>query len=135
QFGMSPVLGRISDRYGRRPVMLISIAGSCLAMLVLGFAQSLAMVFAARFVTGMSSANISTAQAIVADRIAPAERAKYMGMMGAAIGMGFVFGPAIGGLLWSEDAPARPFLVASALAAVNWVLAWRFLPESRPAHG
>lgn len=133
QFGMAPVLGRTSDRYGRRPVMLISIAGSCVAMLVLGFASSLAMVFAARFVTGMSSANVSTAQAIVADRVAPEERAKYMGMMGAAIGLGFVFGPALGGLLWSADAPARPFFVASALAALNWVLAWRFLPESRRA--
>lgn len=131
QFGMSPVLGRISDRHGRRPVMLISIAGSCVAMLVLGLATSLWMVFLARFVTGMSSANISTAQAIVADRVAPAERAKYMGMMGAAIGLGFVFGPAIGGVLWSETAPARPFFCASALAGVNWVLAWRFLPESR----
>lgn len=133
QFVMAPVLGRTGDRYGRRPVMLISIAGSCVAMLVLGFASSLAMVFVARFVTGMSSANISTAQAIVADRVSPEERAKYMGMMGAAIGLGFVFGPALGGLLWSAEAPARPFLVAAGLAAVNWMLAWRFLPETRRA--
>jgi len=129
QFVMSPVLGQVSDRYGRRRVMLISITGTCLAMLVLGFADSLWLVFVARLISGVSGANISTAQAIVADRVAPAERAKYMGMMGAAIGLGFVFGPAIGGMLWSEDAPARPFLLSSALGAVNLVLAWRFLPR------
>jgi MFS family permease len=131
QFGMAPVLGRLGDRHGRRPVMLISIAGSCAAMLVLGFAQGLWMVFAARVVGGMSSANISTAQAYVADRVAPKERARYMGMMGSAIGLGFVFGPAIGGLLSMEDHPELPFLVAAGLAGVNWVLAWRFLPEGR----
>jgi len=131
QFVMSPVLGRISDQFGRRPVMLVSIAGSCASMLVLGFAGSLWMVFLARLVSGACNANVSTANAYVADRVAPKERARYMGMMGSAIGLGFVFGPALGGLLSSADHPERPFLFAAALAAVNWVMAFFLLPESR----
>lgn len=118
-FLMSPVLGRLSDRFGRRPVMLISIAGSCISMVILGFAQTLGMVFLARVVSGISSANVSTAQAYVADRVEPAERARYMGMMGAAIGMGFVFGPAIGGLLSPPGHPELPFLCAAGLNALN----------------
>ncbi len=135
QFVMSPVLGRISDQYGRRPVMLVSIAGSCASMLVLGFAGALWMVFVARLVSGMCNANVSTANAYVADRVAPRERARYMGMMGSAIGMGFVFGPALGGLLSSADHPERPFLFAAALAAVNWVMAFFLLPESHRPGG
>jgi multidrug resistance protein len=131
QFVMSPVLGRISDRYGRRPVMLVSIAGSCASMLVLGFAGALWMVFLARLVSGACNANVSTANAYVADRVAPKDRARYMGMMGSAIGLGFVFGPAIGGLLSGPEHPEMPFLVAAALAAVNWVMAFFLLPESR----
>ncbi len=130
QFVMSPVLGRISDRRGRRPVMLLSIAGSCAAMLVLGFATTLWMVFAARLISGTCNANVSTANAYIADRVAPKDRARYMGMMGSAIGMGFVFGPAIGGLLSSERHPELPFLCAAALAGVNLLMAFKWLPES-----
>jgi DHA1 family tetracycline resistance protein-like MFS transporter len=130
QFGAAPVLGRISDRVGRRPVMLVSIAGSCLSMLVLGFASALWMVFLARVVSGLSTANISTAHAYVADRVAPARRAKYMGLMGSAIGLGFVFGPAIGGLLSRPDHPELPFLVAAGVAGINWLMALVWLPES-----
>jgi MFS transporter, DHA1 family, tetracycline resistance protein len=132
QFAMSPVLGRLSDRHGRRPVMLLSIAGSCVSMLVLGFASTLWMVFLARVVSGTCNANVSTANAYIADRVAPRERARYMGMMGSAIGMGFVFGPAIGGLLSSPSHPELPFLCAAGLAAVNWLMAWKWLPESLP---
>ncbi|MBX7081809.1 MAG: MFS transporter [Nannocystaceae bacterium] len=131
QFVMSPVLGRISDQIGRRPVMLISIAGSCGSMLVLGFANTLWMVFAARVVSGVCNANVSTANAYIADRVAPEQRARYMGMVGSAIGLGFVFGPAVGGLLSSHAMPELPFLCAAGLAAVNWLMAWRLLPESR----
>jgi len=130
QFVMAPVLGRISDRHGRRPVMLLSIAGSCASMLVLGFATTLWMVFLARLVSGTCNANVSTANAYIADRVAPRDRARYMGMMGSAIGMGFVFGPAIGGLLSTPGHPELPFLCAAVLAAVNWVMAWVWLPES-----
>ncbi len=130
QFLMAPVLGRISDRYGRRPVMLLSIAGSAVAALVLGFAHALWLVFVARIVAGSSKANVSTAHAYVADLIPQDQRAKYMGMMGAAMGMGFVFGPAIGGLLAFEDMPALPFFVSAGLSAVNLVMAAIWLPET-----
>jgi DHA1 family tetracycline resistance protein-like MFS transporter len=130
QFVMAPVLGRLSDRHGRRPVMLLSIFGSIAAGLVLGFAHALWVVFAARVVAGCCKANVSTAHAYVADLIPPKERAKYMGMMGAAMGMGFVFGPAIGGLLTFDDMPALPFFVSAALSAVNLAMAAIWLPET-----
>ena len=130
QFVMAPVLGRLSDRHGRRPVMLISIAGSVAAMLVLGFANALWMVFAARIISGVCNANVSTAHAYVADRVPPAQRARYMGMMGTAVGLGFIFGPSIGGLLSRPEHPELPFLVGAGLSAVNWIMAYFWLPES-----
>lgn len=130
QFLMAPVLGRISDRHGRRPVMLLSIAGSILAALVLGFAHALWLVFVARLVAGSSKANVSTAHAYVADLIAPDQRAKYMGIMGAAMGMGFVFGPALGGLLAVDALPELPFFVSAALSLCNLIMAWIWLPET-----
>ncbi len=134
QFVMAPVLGRLSDRHGRRPVMLISIAGSVAAMLTLGFAGALWMVFLARIISGVCNANVSTAHAYVADRVPPAQRARYMGMMGTAVGLGFIFGPTVGGLLSRPDMPQLPFLVGAGLSAVNWLMAFFWLPEShRPA--
>ncbi len=132
QFVMSPVLGRVSDRYGRRRVMLLSVSGSIAAMLVLTFAGSLVMVFAARLISGMCNANISTAHAYVADRVVPTQRAKYMGIMGSAIGLGFIFGPTLGGLLATDVDPSRPFLFAAGLGAINLLMAWKWLPESLP---
>lgn len=130
QFIMSPVLGRISDRYGRRPVMLVSIAGSVVAALVLGFASALWLVFAARIVAGSSKANVSTAHAYVADVVPGNERAKYMGWMGAAMGMGFVIGPGVGGLL-GHYSPQLPFFVSAGLSFVNLLMAAVWLPETR----
>lgn len=146
QFAMSPVLGRLSDRYGRRPVMLISIAGSVAAASVLAFSDTisnglglatpLALIFVARLVAGASKANVSTAQAYVADIVPPAKRAKYMGMMGAALGMGFIFGPSIGALAQVEGWPTFPFLVSAGLSAVNLLMAFFWLPEThRPDEG
>jgi DHA1 family tetracycline resistance protein-like MFS transporter len=129
QFVMSPVLGRISDRHGRRPVMLISITGSVVAALVLGFAHALWLVFLARLVAGASKANISTAHAYVADMIPMEQRAKYMGRMGAAMGMGFVFGPGVGGLL-GQVFTELPFFVSAGLSLLNLVMAAVWLPES-----
>ena len=133
QFVCAPLLGGISDRYGRRPVMLISIAGSCVAMLTLAWANTLWVVFLARILGGMSNANVSTAHAYVADCVAPSERAKYMGIMGSAIGLGFVFGPVVGGLLSDPSHPGLPFLAGAGLAALNWLMAFVLLPESRTA--
>jgi DHA1 family tetracycline resistance protein-like MFS transporter len=134
QFVMSPVLGRISDRYGRRPVMLVSIAGSVASSLVLGFAHVLWLVFVARIVAGSSKANVSTAHAYVADLIPIDQRAKYMGWMGAAMGMGFVFGPAVGGLL-GHVFTELPFFVSAALSLLNLVMAAVWLPESLRRRG
>jgi DHA1 family tetracycline resistance protein-like MFS transporter len=130
QFLMSPVLGQMSDRIGRRPVMMISIAGSCLGALTLGLAHALWIFYLARLISGASKANISTAHAYVADVVAPADRARYMGLMGAAMGAGFIFGPALGGLLAFEGMPQLPFYVSAGLSAVNLLMAWRWLPET-----
>ena len=93
------------------------------------------MVFLARIISGVCNANVSTAHAYVADRVPPAQRARYMGMMGTAVGLGFIFGPSIGGLLSRPDLPELPFLVGAGLSAVNWLMAYFWLPEShRPAH-
>jgi multidrug resistance protein len=135
QFIMAPVLGRWSDRYGRRPVMLISIGGSVVSALVLGFANALWVVFAARVFSGISKANVSTAHAYVSDIVEPSQRARYMGMMGAALGMGFVFGPAVGGLLSFESMPTLPFFAAAGLNVLNLIMAFVWLPESNLDRG
>ncbi len=118
QFAAAPVLGRLSDRFGRKPVLLFSLAGSVAGYLVFAFAHSLAMLFAARIIDGISGGNIATAQAYVADVTTPETRAKGMGMIGAAFGLGFVFGPAIAGLTvrWGEWAPGAAAAAMSALA-------------------
>jgi DHA1 family tetracycline resistance protein-like MFS transporter len=133
QLAMAPVLGRWSDRFGRRPVLLVSIAGAAASQLTVGLAHSLWLVFLGRLVSGASSASVATAQAYVADRVAPIHRAKYMGMMGSAIGLGFIFGPALGGVLSTPEHPELPFLVAAGLSAANFLLALWLLPESRRA--
>jgi multidrug resistance protein len=130
QFLFSPVWGRWSDRVGRRPIILVGLLGSGLSYLVLATAQSLALVFAARIVGGIAGANIPTAQAYIADITTPENRAKGMGMIGAAFGLGFIFGPAIGGVL-SHVSPATPMWVASTLCFGNFAAAWFLLPESR----
>src|SRR6266550_3636913 len=99
QLIFSPVLGRLSDKYGRRPVLLISIIGTGIGFLILGFAKTLWMLFAGRILDGITGGNISTAQAYIADITTKEDRAKGMGLIGAAFGLGFIFGPAIGGIL------------------------------------
>ncbi len=129
QFLFSPIWGRISDRVGRRPVLLISIAANVVAMLLFAASSTLVLFFLARAFAGMANANIGTAQAYVADVMPGKERARGMGLVGAAIGMGFVFGPAIGGLL-APLGKSAPALVAASLSAVNFALAFFLLPES-----
>jgi DHA1 family tetracycline resistance protein-like MFS transporter len=129
QLIFAPVLGRLSDKYGRRPVLLISLLGTALGFLILGFANTLLLLFVGRIIDGISGGNISTAQAYIADVTTKENRAKGMGLIGAAFGLGFVFGPAIGGILsrWGINVP---FLFAGGLALSNAVLLFFALPET-----
>src|ERR1700681_1357659 len=129
QLIFTPVLGRLSDRYGRRPVLLISIIGTGIGFLILGFAKTLWMLFAGRILDGITGGNISTAQAYIADVTTKENRAKGMGIVGAAFGLGFVFGPAIGGVL-SHWGIGVPFFFAAGLAFANAILLYFTLPET-----
>src|SRR5215208_6019136 len=129
QLIFSPVLGRLSDRYGRRPVLLLSIIGTGIGFLVLGFARTIFMLFLGRILDGITGGNISTAQAYIADITTKENRAKGMGLIGAAFGLGFIFGPAIGGIL-SHWGIHVPFFFAAALCFANAVLLYFTLPET-----
>ncbi|HEV7394900.1 MAG TPA: MFS transporter [Pyrinomonadaceae bacterium] len=129
QLVFSPILGRLSDKYGRRPVLLISIIGTGIGFLILGFAKTLAMLFIGRILDGITGGNISTAQAYIADVTTKEDRAKGMGLLGAAFGLGFIFGPAIGGIL-SRWGIAVPFLFAAGLCFSNAALLYFTLPET-----
>ncbi len=133
QFVFSPVWGRLSDRIGRKPIILLGLMGSCASYLVLALATTLPIVFLARIVGGIAGANIPTAQAYIADVTTPENRARGMGMVGAAFGMGFIFGPALGGVL-SRFGPSVPMWFASGLCLLNFTAAWLLLPESRIAN-
>ncbi|MCX6549876.1 MAG: MFS transporter [Acidobacteria bacterium] len=134
QFIFAPIWGRLSDRIGRRPIILFGLLGSCLSYFAFGMATSLTTLFLARIFAGIAGANIPTAQAVVADLTTPENRAKGMGMVGAAFGMGFIFGPAIGGFL-SRYGYAMPGFFASALSLANFIAAWFLLPETlKPEH-
>ena len=132
QFLFVPIWGRLSDRVGRRPVVLVSIAAAIVGFLVFGFAGSLGMLFAARLVTGVGNANIATVQAILADVTAPEERAKAMGILGAAFGLGFIIGPGVGGVVGHAWGPAAPAFLSAGLATINWIWAYFMLPETHP---
>lgn len=137
QFIAAPAWGRLSDRFGRRPILLISLVGATVAYVGLAFADTLAMLFLARTVGGLMAGNIATAFAYVADVTTPANRAKGMGLVGAAFGLGFIFGPAIGGVLAGSDplhADFRsPSLAAALLSFVAFLMTVVLLPESLPA--
>jgi DHA1 family tetracycline resistance protein-like MFS transporter len=137
QFLAVPVWGRISDRVGRRPVLLWSIAASALGMVFLGLAQSLPAVFLARLWSGAATANIAVAQAYIADVTAPGERAKGMGIIGMGFGLGFMIGPFIGGELGRFHVIGHqgtlPAFVSAGLSLINLFFALRYLPESLPA--
>lgn len=129
QFIFVPFWGRLSDRIGRRPVILSSVIVGGLGYLLFGLAGSLPMLFAARFLSGFGNANIATVQALIADSTSGHERTRGMGMIGAAFGLGFVIGPAVGGLLvrWGLAAPA---FAAAVFALVNFGMAFFLLPET-----
>ncbi len=131
QFVFSPIWGRLSDRLGRRPLLLASIFGGFCAYLLFAAAGSLVVLCVARTLAGAAAANYTIAQAYVADVTRPEERAKAMGWIGAAFGLGFVFGPALGALLSHWGAVAVP-LGAAILTAANFLLVWAKVPESAP---
>jgi MFS family permease len=128
QFVFAPIWGRLSDRVGRRPMLLLSIAMTAVAFLLYGLAASFTVLLVSRLFAGAATANIAIAQAYVADVTTPEGRAKGMGMIGAAFGLGFVFGPAVGGLLAAHSL-STPGFVAAALSLVNLVGAFFLLPE------
>ena len=131
QFFFSPILGSLSDRFGRRPVVLLSNFGLGLDYVLMALAPSLAWLFVGRVISGITSASISTAFAYIAD-ITPAERrAAVFGKVGAAFGAGFIIGPAVGGLLGDAD-PRLPFWVAAGLSFANTIYGLLILPESLP---
>ena len=140
QFLFAPVLGALSDRFGRRPVLLISLFGTGISYILFGMADRLiglgveavlAMLFAARILDGITGGNISTAQAYIADSTTPENRAKGMGLIGAAFGLGFMLGPALGGLL-SGISLSAPAFVAAGLSLANVAFGFFMLPESLP---
>ncbi len=130
QLVFAPVWGRLSDRVGRKPVLVLSLAGTAVGSLLTGLAGSLPLLFAGRVVDGVSGASVSVAHAAVADLAPPGERARLFGLLGAAFGLGFVAGPAIGALAALGDA-RLPFLIAAGIAGVNALVAIRRLPETR----
>jgi DHA1 family tetracycline resistance protein-like MFS transporter len=131
QFVFSPILGNLSDKYGRKPILLASLAALAIDYVLIGLAPTLAWLFVGRIIAGIAGATFATANAVVADIIPPEKRAKYFGFNGAAWGMGFVIGPVIGGLL-GQYGPRVPFFAAAAFTAVNFLIALAVMRETLP---
>ena len=125
----APALGDLSDRYGRRPILIFSLAGTVVSFVMLAVAHSIVMLFAARIVDGLSGGNISTARAYVADITEPKDRARAYGIIGAAFGLGFILGPALSGVL-SGISYTAPIWAAAGITLVATVMAWLWLPET-----
>lgn len=129
QFLVSPILGNLSDQYGRRPILLFSLFGFGIDYLFVAFAPTITWLFVGRIVAGITGASITTASAYMADISTPENRAQNFGMIGAAFGLGFIIGPMLGGLL-GEYGSRVPFFVAAGLALANWLYGYFVLPES-----
>jgi DHA1 family tetracycline resistance protein-like MFS transporter len=125
----APILGRLSDRFGRRPILLVSVFGTFLGFLLLGFANALWMLFASRIIDGLTGGNLSVAQAYISDVTDEKSRSKGLGMIGAAFGLGFIIGPVTGGLL-SQWGYAVPAFAAATISFLNLILIYAWLPES-----
>lgn len=129
QFIFSPIIGGLSDRFGRRPVLLISLAGFGIDYIITGFASSIVWLFGARILAGIAGASLTTATAYIADVSEPHKRAQNFGLIGAAFGLGFIFGPVIGGIL-GEYGTRIPFFAAAGLTLLNFLYGAFVLPES-----
>ena len=135
QVTSAPLWGRFSDRWGRRPGLLIGLGGSAIAFLIFGFATTLWLLFVSRLAQGLSGGTSGVMQAYVGDSVRPEDRAKALGWLSAATSAGVMIGPALGSLSWGLG-PEAPGVLASGLCAINLIFAWRWLPESRPGeHG
>lgn len=131
QFFFAPVIGNLSDKYGRRPVLLFSLAGFAIDYTLTGFAPSIYWLFAGRLIAGITGASFTTASAYIADVSTPEKKAQNFGMVGVAFGIGFIIGPAVGGFL-GKWGIRIPFFAAAILAGVNWLYGLIVLPESLP---
>jgi DHA1 family tetracycline resistance protein-like MFS transporter len=131
QFVFGPMLGNLSDRFGRRPVILLALAGLTIDYTIMGFANSMVLIFIGHTIAGISGASVATATAYIADITPREQRAQRFGLIGAAVGLGFIIGPVIGGVL-GELGPRWPFYAAAALAGANLVFGFFVLPESLP---
>jgi Arabinose efflux permease len=131
QFLFSPVIGSLSDHFGRRPVLLTALFGFGLNYLIIAFAPSIGWLFLGRVLAGITGASFSTATAYVADISTPEKRAQNFGLIGAAFGLGFIIGPVLGGVL-GQYSMQLPFLVAAGLTFLNWIYGYFVLPESLP---
>jgi DHA1 family tetracycline resistance protein-like MFS transporter len=129
QFLSSPVVGGLSDRFGRRPVLLASLFGFTIDYLFLAVAPTIGWLFVGRIIAGIMGASFTTASAYIADISTPQNRAQNFGMIGAVFGLGFIIGPVIGGFL-GDIGPRMPFIVTAMLTALNFIYGWFFLPES-----
>jgi len=132
QFLFSPIMGGLSDRYGRRPVLLLSLFGLGVDYIFHALAPTLFWLFVGRLIAGFFGASFTTATAYIADISTPEKRAQNFGLIGAAFGLGFIIGPVIGGLAGAEFGPRAPFLVAAALSLLNVIYGFFVLPESLP---
>ncbi len=132
QFFFSPIWGRLSDRMGRRPILLLSLLGSTLSYFLFAFSNTLGLIILSRALAGIFAANISTAQAYIADVTPTKDRAKGMGLIGAAFGIGFTLGPPLGGISTAKLGMSAPGLIAGTLCLMNLILAWFRLEESLP---
>jgi len=128
----TPLIGSLSDRYGRRPLLLVSQAGTCAGFLVLGTASALWMVFVGRILDGITAGNLSTAQAYISDHTKPEDRAKAFGVIGIAFGIGFMFGPGLGGWLGGAYGMHLPFIVSACLSALSMICTYTLLPRELP---
>ena len=129
QFVFSPVIGVLSDRFGRRPIILLSNLGLGLDYIVMALSPTIGWLFLGRIISGITASSIPTAFAYISDVVPKEKRAGAFGMIGVAFGLGFVLGPAIGGLLGDFD-PRLPFWVAAGFSLINWLYGFLFVPES-----